>query len=543
MVGKGKKNFKIRTSARTASKGLEKELKRKAKRLAQDPTLALPKCTVDVPYFKKIERKLREVQKVQDNKSQLDKLSKKGDNLVRAYAATLLLLHEDKISYLAVFKSPFGDVGYALRGSTKKEKLVGIQNYDEPRLKLLAYLEEVKKKKLFMFVTDDEVICTGTDPTPPKEVLNQLPKRIGKGLKKTGNVIYTTDLKPKIVEKDEPMEEPYISIKWVPADTIMAKSLTHASQNKDNTFLTCASYMATSKISQFFEVKAVIRPKCGAGAKCPCNPPQKEEVKLSFLDRLGKVKKPTNVDEYMEGRMMDHRLIEKEREEYEFRLNEVGESVYIIENVCYGSDKKKLIKFLKPAEEEAEVLNIFLKLKKGPIIAPDPSVNRIMAPSWKDVGEDLLKEVLPDKKIASKIYKDFPVPRFQPMTVIQEGKFLLEEKRVRKLLPKLKDPPPMIEFAYECAVAYLVRGRDGASKILKNYPGDEIKLKAAKFAFVKHLDLEKTSGWSYTTHEMGYAQGMDAIVGRIITEDREQFREGLKELWKATGSTQDLRFK
>ncbi|MGA1821771.1 MAG: hypothetical protein ACMUIG_04530 [Thermoplasmatota archaeon] len=543
MVGKGKKNLKVRTSARTASKGLEKELKRKAKRLAQDPTLVLPKCTVDVPYFTKIERKLREVQKAKDSKSQLDRLSKKGDNLVRAYAATLLLLHEDKITYLAVFRSPFGDVGYALRGSTKKEKLVGVQNYDDPRLKLMAYLEEVKKKKLFMFVTDNEVICTGTDPTPPKEVLDQLPKRLGKNMKKTGKIIHTPDLKPKIVEKGEPSDEPYISIKWVPADIIMARSLTQASQNKDNTYATCASYMATSKISQFFEVEAVIRPKCDNGSKCPCNPPTKEEVKLSFLDRLGKVKKPTNTDEYMEGKMMDHRLIEKEREDYEIRLNDVGETVYIIENICLGSDKKKLIKYLKPAGEEEKVLKIFLDLKKGPIIAPDPSVNRIMAPSWKEVGEELLKEVLPDKKIAGQVYKDFPVPRFQPMTVVQEGKFLLEEKRVRKHLPKLKDPPPMIEFAYECAVAYLVRGRDGASKILKNYPGDEIKLKAAKFAFVKHLDLEKTSGWSYTTHEMGYAQGMDVIVGRIITEDKEQFREGLKELWKATGSTKDLKFK
>jgi hypothetical protein len=543
MSPRGKKNYKVRTGARTASKGLEKELKRKAKRLSQDPSLALPRCTVDVPYFKNIRKKLDEIQKISDNKKMLDKASKKGDRLVRAYAATLLLLHEEKIQYLAVFRTPFGDVGYAMRGSTSKEKLVGIQNYDNPRIKMMAFLEEVKKKKLFMFVTEDEVICTGTDPKPPKEVIEPLAKRLGKGIKKTGDIIHTPDIKPKTIQSLEPWKEPYIVVNWESAGVKMAKTLSYSMQNKDNTFATCASYMATDKISNYFTVDVVVEPRCDHKRDCPCKPPLKEEKKESFIVRLGKVKAPTAKEEYMEGKMMDHRLIEKELNSYQERLKDVGDTVYIVANKCYGSDPKAVMSSLKLNDEERNALDSFFKHAKGPLITPDPSANKIMEPFWKDVGMEVLNDLIEDKKIVKEVFDGFPTPRYQPMTVIQEAKYRIEETRVRKKLPQPRSPPRMIEFAYECAISYLVRGESGASKIVEKFTDDDIKVKAAKFAFVKGLNLTRSAGWSYTTHEMGYAQGLDDIVKRLAVEEPEAFKKGLIELWKATGSTKDLKWK
>ncbi len=540
---RGKKNYKVRTGARTTSKGLEKELKRKAKRLAQDPTLALPRCTVDVPLIKKLEKKLREVQSHKDNRSALEKLSKKGDRFVRAYAATLLLIHEDKIPYIAVFRGPFGDVGYALRGQTSKEKLVGIQHYDDPRIKMMAFLEEVKKGKLFMFVTENELICTGSVPKPPDEVLDLLPKRLGKGMIGGDSLIYSKDLEKKVVAKMEPWKEPYIVVHWLSAGMDIAKSLYHSRMNKDNTFATCASYMATSNISDYFDVDVIVKPVCKRGVGCGCDLPPKKEEKGSFLSRLGKVKEPTSKEQYLQGKVMDHRFIEKEYQEYLERLREEGKTVYIVENRCYGDSRKDLISSLRLSTEELEVMKVFLEFARGPLISMDPSANKIMTPFWDEVGKDLIDRIIDNKKIAKKVFKELPVPRFQPMAVIQEGKFQIQEQKVRGMLPHLVDPPEMMDFAYECTIAYLVRGRNGASRIIERYQGDDIKLKAAKYAFVKHLDLEKKAGWSYTTHEIGYAEGLDEIVGRITVEDPDKFISGMKELWKATGSTTDLKFR
>ncbi|MBN1539464.1 MAG: hypothetical protein JW939_04910 [Candidatus Thermoplasmatota archaeon] len=539
----GRKNYKVRTGARTASKGLEKELKRKAKRLSQEPSLALPRCTVSVPYFSRIEKKLREVSRLKDNKKALEKASKKGDKLVRAYAATLLLLHEEKITYLAVFKSPFGDVGYAHRGETSKEKLVGIQNYDNPRIKMMAYLEEVKKKKLFMFVTENEVLCTGANPKPPPEVIDALPKRLGKGMKRSGDVIHPPGLGASTVQKGEPWKEPYLVVSWDPAGIVMAKNLTYTQQNQDNTFATCASYMATDKISKHFTVKVNVRPVCDHGKDCPCDPPEKEEKKESFLLRLGKVKEPTSVELYLEGKVMDHRLIEKELEDYRKRLEDVGRTVYIISNKCYGSDHEAVMSSLSLTKDEKEALSSFFSHASGPIISSDPTANKIMEPFWKGVGEKVLNDLIGNEKISKKVFQSFPTPRYQPMTIIQEATYRIEESKMRKKLPSPKDPPRMIEFAYECAIAYLVRGGEGASKVVERYGDDDIKVKAAKYAFVKGLNLTRSAGWSYTTHEVGYAQGLDEIVLELTRDDPEMFRRGLTRLWKATGSTKDLKWK
>jgi hypothetical protein len=538
----GKKNYRIRTGARTASKGLEKDLKRRAVRLSQDPSLALPRCTVDVPYFKKLERRLKEIQSFKDDRKALEGASKKGDRLARAYAGTLLLLHEEKIPFLAVLKSPYGDVGYALRGETSKEKLAGIQNYEDPQIKMLAYLEEVKKDKLFLFVTKDEVICTGSDPKPPKEVVDALPGRLGAGMKRTGKVIHSPDLDPRVVSSREAWKEPYMVVTWESAGIELARSLSHARQNEDNMFATCASYMATEKLSDHFKVGAVVEPLCRKGKACICHPPPKVEVKEPFWKRLGKVKALTDSEVYLQGQMMDHRFIEKERDRYEGLLREAGKTLFVVGNVCYNDSRTDLMKALSPGEREKRALEAFFRLVKGPVLAPEPSANRILAPFWQDIGEPLLKDISGDASVAKEVFTSMPVPRYQPMNVIEEAEFRVEEVKIMKALPRPISPPRMVEFAYQCAVAFMARGVTGASKVLERFPDDDIKLKAAKYAFVKGLDLSRSSGWSYTSHEMGYAQGMDEIVDRIITRDPHSFQEGLIELWKATGSTMELKF-
>ena len=65
----------------------------------------------------------------------------RGDLLARAYAGTLLLASEGKAPYLAPFSTPFGNVTFAFRGKTRKEKLVAVQHFDEPKWLLLGVLD------------------------------------------------------------------------------------------------------------------------------------------------------------------------------------------------------------------------------------------------------------------------------------------------------------------------------------------------------------------------------------------------------------------
>ena len=142
------KKYRIRTGARTASKVQEKDLIKKAKRLSKEPELILPKCVNHSRcYFDGIRKQILKIQKFADDERMLKKFSERGDYLARAYAATLLLVLEGKAPYLAPFKTPFGTVPFALRGKTRKEKLVAVQNFDQPKWLLLGVLDIVKKKK------------------------------------------------------------------------------------------------------------------------------------------------------------------------------------------------------------------------------------------------------------------------------------------------------------------------------------------------------------------------------------------------------------
>ena len=200
-----RKQYRIRTGARAASKVQEKDLVRKAKRVKRHPELILPTCegTCGSCPFDKIGRKIKKIQQYADDKNQLKKFSAWGDPLARAYAATLTIALEGKAPYLAVFKTPFGNVTYAYRGKTKREKLVGVQYFDDPKWRLLAVLDIVKRKKLYIYSTTEEMICTGKEPAPPKKFIQETVGTLKTHLEKKGKMHVCPHLDPIKVKKSK----------------------------------------------------------------------------------------------------------------------------------------------------------------------------------------------------------------------------------------------------------------------------------------------------------------------------------------------------
>ena len=182
------KGMRIRLRAKSTSKILEKELRRKARKLKDNPALILPKCGGECAHcpFEKLKRSLNKVVERADDPDALERLSRGGDKLARALAGFLKILHEERIPYLALLRTPGGEVGYAQRGKTPTEKMVAVQYYDRPSLKALGYLDYVKKKGLTMFITENALICTGKEPVLSDEVLKSLEKAFNKKIKHSG---------------------------------------------------------------------------------------------------------------------------------------------------------------------------------------------------------------------------------------------------------------------------------------------------------------------------------------------------------------------
>ncbi|KQM12113.1 hypothetical protein AOA80_04230 [Methanomassiliicoccales archaeon RumEn M1] len=105
-----------------------------------------------------------------DDPKKLDFAMNWGDQLVRAYAATISLAEAGKVPYLAAGRTPMGDVSYAVRGKVEKDKLIGVQNFDHPELRLMAFWKIAERENLHMYSMEDHVFCSPDGPSPPGAV-------------------------------------------------------------------------------------------------------------------------------------------------------------------------------------------------------------------------------------------------------------------------------------------------------------------------------------------------------------------------------------
>ena len=174
-----KKLRMARTFARTAAKSMEKKLIINAKKLKNNPYLILPKFEDDYSkkHIGKIKKNIDKIQRYKDDVKKLEKFSnKKG--LEGALAGTLLLAHSEKAPYLAVAKFPIGDITYAKRGKAEVEKLIAVQHFDDPVLRLMGIKDIALKKRLHVYSWDDGFLSTGIEAKPPKDFISFIKQQV-----------------------------------------------------------------------------------------------------------------------------------------------------------------------------------------------------------------------------------------------------------------------------------------------------------------------------------------------------------------------------
>jgi hypothetical protein len=229
------KTRRVRTFARTASKSMEKNLIENAKKLMEDPYLMLPDYSdkYSIKYFGKIKKLLDKVSRFKDDQKKLEKLSNKR-GLDGALAGTLLLAYSEKAPYLGVLKFPTGDVTYAQRGKADKEKLIGVQHFDDPVFRLFGIKDIVMKKRLHVYSWDEGFVSTGLEAKPPKEFIDFLIKNMNLTYK--NGTATCKDIEPKIAKNKELSKKNYLRIYWKSADITIAICEECAKQRKNTVF-------------------------------------------------------------------------------------------------------------------------------------------------------------------------------------------------------------------------------------------------------------------------------------------------------------------
>ena len=508
-----KKIRRVRTFARTATKSQEKHLIENAKKLLENPYVVLPECTDTSceKYFIKIRRRLEKIHRFKDDADKLEKLAnKKG--LEGALAGTLLLAISEKAPYLGVFKFPTGDITYAQRGKAEKEKLIAVQHFDDPVLRLLGIKDIAFKKGLHVYSWGKQFVCSGRAAKPPKEFVEFT---IGKlGLSYKNDVCSCSHVDQKKVKNKELLKKYYLRILWKSTGAIIAICKDCAKSTK-NTMFNISKYMLTPDLSNDFEIDVVAEVI-------------KQKDSTSQQETL-------HLKEYLSGKLTDYEFINKNVKSREEEITQSDEKILVLNGVSYGSDIKGFIDTLKPKKYEREALEYILEQIDEPLVVSDTTPNKILEMYWDTYGKEYIESVIDDKKMADSFFKLDDTPS-NILTVVFEYK---QRQNVLSQLPHFESLPPLATFADNIARTYRTFGKKNALGEIKKRP-DSPKGRSLAYAFLLAFDKEKDTKWKYSKDEIEYGEFLMQYAKGLLEAEPKKYKKTLQELLTNSGSNEKI---
>jgi len=508
-----KKNRKMGAFARTATKSREKNLVENAKKLSKDPYLILPEYTDNHSrrYFGKIKKSLDKVHRFSEDTKKLDKLSRKR-GLDGALAGTLLIAHSEKAPYLAVVGFHTGDITYAQRGKADKEKLIAVQHFDDPVLRLLGVRDIALKKRLHVYSWDKGFISTGLEPKPPKEFINFVIGKIAVSGKK--GVTVCEHITIESAKKKDFLKKYYLRIKWRSGDTIVAICEDCARSTK-NTMFNITRYILEPDLSDDFSIDVV-----GQVVK------HKEQEYGS---------QTLYIDEYLSGGLTDHEFIIKNMEQQEKSIKQSEEKLLILNGVSYDRDAEGFIEALKPNRFEREGLEFILERVEEPVVLTDVTPNKVLEFFWKKHGLASICSILDDKETAEKFFSLDDTPS----NILEMVFNYKERQQILAQLPQYKSLPPLAKFADHIARTYKTFGEEKALGEIRKRP-DNPKGKSLAYAFLLALGTGKDKKWQYSPLEIEYGEFLKEYAKRLLDSKPGDYSKTLQELLTASGSAENI---
>jgi len=511
--------------ARTPTKHREKEIISKAKYVEEHPELIIPRCSPEHcgrGHFTKTLKTIEKVRKVKDNEMALKKFSRKGDKLARAFAVSLLLARSEKIPQLAAARLPQGEIYYAVRGMTDKEKLIAVQHYDKPELRMLGVVDLVKKKGLHIYSDKKGMYCTGRAADPPVEFVNWAIKQI-KGLPAAGVCQHITE---DVARDRGPATngEPYFRLHWRSADRFIAVCQRCAGER--HSFAELARYMVAPDVKSDFEAEAVIRLEAAPGT-------DEENIERFYG------KDEESEEEYLSGKLSDSALIKRHQEALDRRILDSGERVIVLDNRFYGENCTAFAEALTDDPLERSALEAALDRFEEPIVAHDTSAGKIMGMLWENCAFDMLMAAAEDKEIARMVMDDADLSRDAPAKLIRDAEHLARHSRILARLPAYGKLPRAASLADRLARIYLTEEVDDVVRELEKHLAPETN--AIAYAFLARMGKEAGWEWHFTKEQMDFGKVLvDHVSALLEARSADGYHEALEALHRAAGGTDDL---
>jgi hypothetical protein len=508
-----KKIRRARSFARTATKSMEKKLVENAKKLKENPFVILPDYsdTYSAKYFGKIKKTIEKVNKFNDDIKKLEKISNKR-GLDGALAGTLLIAHSEKAPYLAVAKLPAGETTYAQRGKAEKEKLIAVQHFDDPILRLLGIKDIALKRNLHIYSWGNGFFSSGLDANPPDDFLKFVINKTGFSIK--NGFVTCGDIDLDIIRNKKFLDKCYLRINWKSANITFALC-ENCTKTTKNTIFNITRYLIESDISNDFSIDVI-----------------GHVVKRIETDALVETQ---YLDDYLSGNLSDLQFIKKNLSKREETLKHSDKKLLILDGVSYESDINKFIEKLKPNKYEKKGLEYILNNVDESIVLNKVTPNKVLEIYWGEYGLETINSILDDRDMSEKFFSLDDTPS-DILEVVFNYKLRQE---ILSKLPMYKSLPPLASFADHIVRTYKTFGEKKTIVEINKNP-DTPKAKSLAYAFLLVMGKSKDKKWKFSQVEIEYGEFLKDYAKKLINSKPEDYHKCLQDLLIASGSSEEI---
>lgn len=154
-----------KSGLRTAAGALQEQFLERMRRLAEDPLVVLARSAGDEPRV--LAKLRRQLTALKDGRVPF--AARIDAHVLGATYRAMQLADWDAVPRMLDAKIAGQRRFYLQRGQVVRACSLGVQNFDTPRVLLLAYATTAKRHRLHFFALPDGVLCTGKAATPPPE--------------------------------------------------------------------------------------------------------------------------------------------------------------------------------------------------------------------------------------------------------------------------------------------------------------------------------------------------------------------------------------
>ncbi len=513
---------------RYTSGGKEGEVLARARALAKDPTLLLPRAPDGSlsPLFPRLAQDLKTVQGHAEEPDQLDRLTFRGEPLARAYAGLLHYAAKRPSLNHQLARFPTGDIPYLPVERVPKEELIAVQYFDDPRRLLLGFLHYARPS-LFggggyhFYATQEAVVCTGKSADPPasfvEDALRAIPYRLGtlpRGDGSEGVVLACAHL----VRGDR---EPYLEIRWASAHRTLRVCRRCAGEDR-HLLGSLSGSMVVPDPAGDFEVDVVYPLKHEHREPCPAGEP-------SHLSRRSE-------KAYRDGRLADSELLKEHLTEVEGSFRAHRGRLLLGGGRCFGEEVPLFVDALDPTPAERTALRRVLGRREEPLLAPELSAGKVVEALWKDHARELLRAVGASPAEVERFSAEGRSGGRAAETLNRVARRRAEEATVAEL-PRYLELSAEAHLADDLARRYRRGGASDVEHRISVADPPEGKVRGLAWAFLVALGKEQAQAWRFSETEREFGGSLAPAAERLLKSSPEGYHDALERLLTEAGVT------